>query len=618
MKTFCVILTIVACYASFSQNILISEDFEGANLPSGWTINSNATDGGWNLGTNQTLESQWWSIAPHGNFIGTNDDDCDCDKSMDYLIMPAMDFSNSTAISLQFENYYDGGSFGGDTETATLEYSLNNGNSWSVISEINGTDDGAWDTQSFDLSSLTGNPSVLIGFHYNDNGGWMFGWAIDDVMLFEPEGLDAAITSLSVNSSQDAPTTIPITGTVSNIGAETINSFDITWSLGGGAAYTQNFSGLNMVSLGTYNFTHQDTWTISQSGLYNLDVTISNVNGQATDDNPSNDVYSQSVQALEYGTILDGGIQREYIYYHPGSAPPNCPLIFVCHGYTGSAQGIMNYSEFNHLADEYGFAVCYPQGTQDGNGNTFFNVGYDFHNNETVDDIAYLQNLTTYFQSIHSLDPSKVFCTGMSNGGDLCYMLACQASETFRAVAPIAGMIMQDIMNDCNPSSEVSIFEVHGTQDNVTYFDGDPNNVDGWGAYPSIPETISFFNDLFDLELMSTENLPNTNNNDGSTVSSEKYGAENSCTEVWLYTVNGGGHDWPGAYGNMDIDASREAWLFFQQLCDDPVAGLNELNGGRKLVRVIDLMGREVKKESCPFTIYEYSDGSSERKVKGL
>ena len=63
MKTFCVILSIFACSVSFSQNILISEDFEGANLPSGWTINSNATDGGWNLGTNQTLESQWWSIA---------------------------------------------------------------------------------------------------------------------------------------------------------------------------------------------------------------------------------------------------------------------------------------------------------------------------------------------------------------------------------------------------------------------------------------------------------------------------------------------------------------------------------------------------------------------------
>jgi polyhydroxybutyrate depolymerase len=620
MKNLATVLFALFIFGSaYSQNILVNEDFEGSSLPIGWSISTNASDGGWNLGTNQNIESQWWSVAPHGNIIGTNDDDCDCDKSMDYLIMPPMDFSSSVAVALQFENYYDGGSFGGDTETATLEYSFDNGSTWTVLSEIIGTDDGDWDAQSFDLSILTGNSNVLIAFHYNDNGGWMFGWAIDDVVLFEPQGLDAALSNLSINGNQDAPTTIPITGTVSNVGAEVITSFDITWSLGGGVAYTQNFSGLNLSSLATYDFTHQDTWTISQSGLYNLDVTVSNVNGQALDDNPDNDVYSQNVQALEYGTIQDGGIQREYIYYHPGSAPPNCPLVFVCHGYTGSAEGIMNYSEFNQLADEYGFAVCYPQGIEDGGGNTFFNVGYDFQNNETVDDVAYLQNLNSYFQNAYSLDADKVFCTGMSNGGDLCYMLACQASETFRGVAPIAGMIMQDIMDDCNPTSEVSILEVHGTQDNVTYFDGDPNNIDGWGAYPSIPETITFFNNLFGLQLISTEDFPNINTNDGSTVSSEKYGSSNSCTEVWLYTVSGGGHDWPGAYGNMDIEASREAWLFFDQLCEQSVGTIETPNSAeRKLIKIIDLMGREVKDNSSEVFIYQYSDGTTEKKIKGL
>ena len=73
---------------SFSQNILLSEDFEGANLPTGWTIQTNASDGGWNMGTAQNIESQWWEIANHGEIIGTNDDDCDCDKSIDYLIAP--------------------------------------------------------------------------------------------------------------------------------------------------------------------------------------------------------------------------------------------------------------------------------------------------------------------------------------------------------------------------------------------------------------------------------------------------------------------------------------------------------------------------------------------------
>ncbi|MEJ6687351.1 MAG: PHB depolymerase family esterase [Crocinitomicaceae bacterium] len=523
MKNGFIIIAALIASVSYAQDILISEDFEANNLPVGWTISTNASDGGWNMGTAQNIESQWWEIANHGKIIGTNDDDCDCDKSMDYLIMPPLDLSTYSAVALQFANYFDGGDFEGSTEVATLEYSLNNGNSWSVLEEIEGTDDGAWDSQSFDLSSLSGNVNVLIGFHYNDDGGWMFGWAIDDVLVFAPEGLDLAITSLSVPQNVNVPAVIAVEGVVTNVGAETITSFDLSWDIGGSMSYSTSITNASIPSLGTYDFSHPDNLEILNSGQTPLQVTISNVNGLPNDDDAVNDVLSLTVQALEYGTIIDGGIERDYIYYHPSSASPNCPLVYVCHGYTGTAQGIMNYSEFNQLADEFGFAVCYPQGIEDGGGNTFFNVGYDFQNNETVDDVAYLENLTTYLQSVYSLDPSKVFCTGMSNGGDLCYMLACQASETFRAVAPISGMIMQDIMDDCNPSSEVSILEIHGTNDNVTYYNGDPNNNDGWGAYPGMDETMAFFNNLFGLELQSTDNFPNTSNNDGSTVASEKY-----------------------------------------------------------------------------------------------
>ena len=52
----------------------------------------------------------------------------------------------------------------------------------------------------------------------------MFGWAIDDVLLFEPQGLDAELTSLSVNANQNVPVSIPITGVVSNVGSELITS----------------------------------------------------------------------------------------------------------------------------------------------------------------------------------------------------------------------------------------------------------------------------------------------------------------------------------------------------------------------------------------------------------
>ncbi|MGB1033289.1 MAG: alpha/beta hydrolase family esterase, partial [Flavobacteriales bacterium] len=286
---------------------------------------------------------------------------------------------------------------------------------------------------------------------------------------------------------------------------------------------------------------------------------------------------------------------------------------------TGTAQNIMDYSEFNSIAEENGFAVCYPQGIEDSFGNTFFNVGYDFQNGETVDDVAYLQHLVEHLQGSYSLTEEDIFCTGLSNGGDFCYLLACEASETFKGVAPVAGMILQEIMNNCAPANEVSIFEIHGTQDNVTYFEGDPENNDDWGAYPSIPATIAFFEELYNLEEQNNENLPNIDPQDGSTVVADKFSNEDSCTQVWLYTIIGGGHDWPGAWGNMDISASEEVWSFFEQLCDNEVGihhdELYEYDPNRTLIKIVDSMGREIIEQNNKVMFFWYSDGSVERKL---
>ena len=120
----------------------------------------------------------------------------------------------------------------------------------------------------------------------------------------------------------------------------------------------------------------------------------------------------------------------------------------------------------------------------------------------------------------------------------------------------------------------ISLFEIHGVDDNVTYYEGDPTSSGGWGVYPSIPATIDYQTELNNC-IAARHCLSNTNTTDGSYVVSEKnFGAENN-NEVWLYTVYGGGHDWPGSQGsNMDIDASLEAWLFFDHVMNNNL-GLN-------------------------------------------
>ena len=277
----------------------------------------------------------------------------------------------------------------------------------------------------------------------------------------------------------------------------------------------------------------------------------------------------------QYTDFEHDGLTRQYIYYEPENLNQQMPLVIVMHGYTGDANSIKNYSEMNDFADQYGFAVCYPRGTVDGGGNRFWNVGYAFHQNETVDDVGYLTELTQYLQQTNGLNPDYTFATGMSNGGEMCYMLACQAYDTFKAVAPVAGMILQDILDDCDAAPAIPVFEIHGSQDGVTPLAGDPDNNDGWGSYPSIADTIDYFVEKNGCTTLVEGSVPNTDTSDGSFIVSEKYINGVNQNEVWYYKVVGGGHDWPGSGGNMDIEAGEQAWLFFQNYIDNNVVVLD-------------------------------------------
>jgi polyhydroxybutyrate depolymerase len=259
------------------------------------------------------------------------------------------------------------------------------------------------------------------------------------------------------------------------------------------------------------------------------------------------------------------GQTRQYIYYSPSNLKARATLVFVLHGYTDDASAIQEYSGMNATADQNEFAVCYPRGTIDSRGNRFWNVGYDFHAGVTVDDVGFLIDLAQYLQKQHNLSTENTFATGMSNGGEMCYLLACKASSTFRAVAPVAGMMLQTLFSNCHPNTGVPLFEIHGTHDKINFFDGDIDDHEGWGAYPGIPFTIDYWAQLNGCNHLQIDTLPDNQTADSSYVISEKHVNMANGNQVWLFRIVNGGHDWPGSSGNMDINTSREIWSFFNQ-----------------------------------------------------
>ena len=63
-----------------------------------------------------------------------------------------------------------------------------------------------------------------------------------------------------------------------------------------------------------------------------------------------------------FHTFDINGEIREYYLHLPNNIEDDAPLVFVLHGYSGTANSLMNYTGMNQVANANGFAVCYPQG----------------------------------------------------------------------------------------------------------------------------------------------------------------------------------------------------------------------------------------------------------------
>jgi len=278
------------------------------------------------------------------------------------------------------------------------------------------------------------------------------------------------------------------------------------------------------------------------------------------------------------------GLVRQYRIHIPDGLEANAPLVLALHGYGGNNNQMMNDYGWTELADQRGFVVAFPNGTRDQWNSRFWDVDYAFHQGIDVDDDGFLSSLAVHLQQLHDLDDRRTFVTGFSNGAEMCFQLACRESETFVAFAPIIGMMLDTLFTNCNPAVFRPILSMNGTADPVTLFGGDMGNTGGWGAYRSIPETMAFWESKLLLLQMERFFLPNADPDDGSSVRLDLYSSPFHQRVLKYYLINGGGHDWPGESGNMDIDATVEAWNFF-----DTITGGEGVGGcGRDTLSVGD------------------------------
>lgn len=260
-------------------------------------------------------------------------------------------------------------------------------------------------------------------------------------------------------------------------------------------------------------------------------------------------------------TILHDGKMREYIVYIPTAYDGNTPfpLMFNFHGYTGNANGHMNSTRMRAVADDAGFIIVYPQGSLFFN-NTHWNVG-SWTRGSTANDLGFTEAMIDAVATNLNIDLNRVYSCGYSNGGYFSFELACQLSDRIAAIGSVGGKMSSETFNSCDPSHPIPVITIHGTADNVVSY---------YGSIPvgskSIDQVNAYWKSFNNTDAEATmENMPNIVAGDGSTVEYYSYGNGNNCVAVDHYKVIGGGHDWPGAWGNRDIDASSVIWNFVSQ-----------------------------------------------------
>lgn len=262
-------------------------------------------------------------------------------------------------------------------------------------------------------------------------------------------------------------------------------------------------------------------------------------------------------------------LDREYyLYTPPGDSKAKRPLVVVLHGGGGSPQNVANTTGFSELAAQKGFMIAYPLGM--GRVPTW-NAGKccGYAERRNIDDVGFIARMINDIKTRRNVDETRVYATGMSNGGMMSYRLACELSTVFAAVAPVAGA-----MNtfDCKPNGRPSLFIIHALDDKHVLYGGGAPEEGVRAAISRKPESDASVQDAMQFWVKADYCRDYPQVHDMGDVARVTY----FCAEdrnVTLNTLDRGGHSWPGGkrgsiIGDKPIesfDATQEIWQFFHQ-----------------------------------------------------
>lgn len=233
--------------------------------------------------------------------------------------------------------------------------------------------------------------------------------------------------------------------------------------------------------------------------------------------------------------------------YHDGTA---IPVVLLLHGYTTTGVVQAGYLGLEHVADVRNFLLLEPDGLVDSLGQHYWNASpacCAMFATTPPDDVAYLNAVMDDVESAYTIDATREYVMGHSNGGFMTHRLGCESGARFAAGASLAG----GANTDCTPTVPFPILEIHGDAD-ATIMYGGGTNPGASVPYPSVDDTMTYWSTANGCtgtrrELETRELVCDTTDHETHV---ESYSGCSADVELWRMV--GAGHiplfrepDWP-------------------------------------------------------------------------
>jgi len=254
---------------------------------------------------------------------------------------------------------------------------------------------------------------------------------------------------------------------------------------------------------------------------------------------------------------------RSFWAYVPKSYNPNnpVPLLFTFHGLGDDCYDFGHGTGLIDQSDAHGFILVYPCGYPGLLGNAW-NAGTCCLDGYDIDDVQFTRDMAAFMVNNWSIDKTRIFVSGFSNGAFMTEVLLCQAADLFVAGAGVSGiveMLPGNAEGEANCATAYSqnghfssLLHVHGNFDFVVPWTGDELL-----GFPDVPT------DFADWASRNQCSGQPVNTFTNGPYSNQVYQNCANGTTLELVLHDGGGHEWPV---DNYFDAPSYIWNYLSKV----------------------------------------------------